>query len=144
MTCNKSYIFLDLFTIRQYDTIDDLCDVINIKANGQRQPKEYVENIVSTIKTAAFSNNETSSLCPFWHFNTRKAIEMWPKEVYRKNELFPLVKTLKFGPLTNVYGLEPLPNCSPSTSGCWPVGVSERCLPVRATPKVWPQSDGLT
>ena len=26
---------------------------------------------------------------PFWQFSTRKAVEMWPKEVYFDHELFP-------------------------------------------------------
>lgn len=97
-------VFLDLFTLRRYDTIADLVEVIEFKKNGQPQTAEYVAKIVRTIEVAAGTQHMRGPLCPFWHFNTRKAIEMWPKEVYRDRELLPLTKDLKFGPLVGVCG----------------------------------------
>ena len=67
-------------------------------------------------------DDDDDSLFPFWQFSTRNAIEMWPKEVYRANkaarppglqsqsrdqqtdELFPLQKHMKIGPLTGFCG----------------------------------------
>ena len=71
-----------------------------MKKNGQPQPPSYIEGIVNTIQTSAFARGETAPLCPFWHFNTRKAVEMWTKEVYRETEMYPLNRRLPFGPLT--------------------------------------------
>jgi hypothetical protein len=99
-----SNIFVDIFTLRRYDSMDDLKQVIGLKKNGLPQSKEYTQNIIETIEGSAFSQDEIHPLCPFWHFNERKAIEMWPKEVYRTNELFPLCKKLKFGPLVEISG----------------------------------------
>lgn len=92
-------VFLDLFTIRQYNNQVELTDVIGIKANGSPQNVEYVSDLIRNVTSAA-----GGALFPLWHFNTRKAIEMWPKEVYRENELFPLATDLKFGPLTRIQG----------------------------------------
>mmetsp|Transcript_29763 Transcript_29763/g.54512 ORF Transcript_29763/g.54512 Transcript_29763/m.54512 type:complete len:467 (+) Transcript_29763:1672-3072(+) len=97
-------VFVDLFTIRKYNSLEELKLVIGVKANGQSQPEEYTDKIVHTIETASKSQNESSPLYPFWHFNTRKAIEMWPKEVYRHFELFPLLRDYKMGPLSGISG----------------------------------------
>mmetsp|Transcript_27253 Transcript_27253/g.80334 ORF Transcript_27253/g.80334 Transcript_27253/m.80334 type:complete len:794 (-) Transcript_27253:23-2404(-) len=96
-------VFVDIFCLRRYETIASLIDAIETKKNGKKQSDEYVSGIVKTLTECAFSQSETKDLCPFWHFSTRKAIEMWTKEVYRESELFPLC-TLKFGPLTNIKG----------------------------------------
>ena len=42
-------VFIDLFVIRKYETLDNLKSVIGIKKNGQSQPKEYVNNVVTTM-----------------------------------------------------------------------------------------------
>ncbi|CAN0160607.1 unnamed protein product, partial [Ectocarpus fasciculatus] len=97
-------VFLDLFTIRRYETMDQLKQVLGVKKNGKPQSAEYVQGIVDKIETSAFSQNEKLELEPFWHFNTRKAVEMWPKEVYRDREMMPLAEDLKFGPLSGVKG----------------------------------------
>ena len=95
----NSNIFLDLFVIREYQNLSELKDVIGVKANGQWQPQEYVESIISKMQGAAFSQSEFNAMFPLWHFNTRKAIEMWTKE--RPRELLPFDKTLLcFGPMT--------------------------------------------
>ena len=96
-----SNIFLDLFVLRKYDTMDDLKKVIGVKKNGQPQSEKYLQGIVNKITMCAGSS---PPLCPFWHFSTRKAVEMWSKEVYRHHELFPLDRNLKMGPLTGICG----------------------------------------
>ena len=99
-----SNVFVDIFTMRQYNHMDDLIEVIKMKKNGMPQSEEYIKNIKMNIEQSAFAQGEILPLRNFWHFNERKAIEMWPKEVYRNNELFPLCHDFKFGPLTNVSG----------------------------------------
>jgi cytidyltransferase-like protein len=111
-------VFVDLFTIRRYETLSDFEKVISVKANGSEQSAVYVQGIVHTVQQAAasFSQQDENdserhhqlplplSLCPFYHFDTRKAIELWPKEVYRHDELFPLNRTFKMGPLDQIPG----------------------------------------
>lgn len=97
-------VFLDLFVLRRFHTMEEFKNLIGIKKNGEPQSKYYIQGIVGKMKTSAFSQNENHSLCPFWHFSTRKAVEMWTKEVYRETELFPLDKSLKMGPLTHIIG----------------------------------------
>ena len=99
-----SSVFLDLFTIRRYESMEELIEMIGVKKNGKPQSSEYVAGIVDKIQNSAYSQGELSELCPFWHFDTRKAVEMWAKEVYRESEMFPLSHDLKFGPLTGVKG----------------------------------------
>lgn len=99
-----SSVFVDIFTVRQFATMEDLEEVVGIKANGQPQSRAYIENIRTTIEKAGYSQGELTPLCPFWQFNTRKAIELWPREVYREKELFPLNHNLKFGPVADVCG----------------------------------------
>lgn len=110
-------VFVDIFVIRRYDSFKDFRQILGQKANGQPQPPEYVDGILNTIIEAALllpydeecKMRSTMSIhppplfFPCYHFATRKAIELWPKEVYREFELFPL-RRMKFGPFTNVKG----------------------------------------
>ena len=97
-------VFLDLFCLCWYETMEQLIDVIGVKKNGQRQSDDYIDGITSSIRKCSISQSETTSLFPFWHFSTRKAVEMWTKEVYREHELFPLSRNPKFGPLEGIKG----------------------------------------
>ena len=114
-----SNVFLDVFVIRKYDNIDQLVQVIGVKKNGEKQSDEYVRGIVTTINNALYSqegeiNNMNDNImhnvtelelpCPIYHFNTRKAIELWPKEVYRESELYPIMKNLEMGPIVGLSG----------------------------------------
>eukprot|EP00934_Nitzschia_sp_Nitz4_P007742 Nitzschia sp. Nitz4//scaffold226_size53432//28383//30972//NITZ4_006701-RA/size53432-augustus-gene-0.62-mRNA-1//-1//CDS//3329542751//7732//frame0 len=103
-----SNVFLDLFVLRKFDTLDDLRDLISVKKNGKPQTESYVKGIIDTISSCSELSLPESSdklpLAPFWHFSTRKAIEMWAKEVYRDWELFPLNRNLKMGPVVGVCG----------------------------------------
>lgn len=98
-----SNVFLDLFVLRKFDNLDELRQLIGFKKNGQPQSEAYIQGILEKLTSSA-GESTTSPLCPFWHFSTRKAVEMWTKEVYRENELFPLDRTLKMGPVTGVCG----------------------------------------
>jgi len=110
-----SNVFLDVFCIRRYSNFEDLNKVIGIKKNGESHSDDYIHRIMKTICTALHSQCEiiepskNASIhqelpCPIWHFNTRKAIELWPKEVYRDCEIYPLTKDLKMGPVVNLSG----------------------------------------
>ena len=97
-------VFVDIFTLRQYKSMEELVSVIGVKKNGTPQSQSYVNGIVDKIQKSAYMQGEMTSMFPLWQFNTRKAVEMWPKEVYRPHELFPLCNDLKFGPLTGISG----------------------------------------
>mmetsp|Transcript_6444 Transcript_6444/g.12933 ORF Transcript_6444/g.12933 Transcript_6444/m.12933 type:complete len:885 (-) Transcript_6444:27-2681(-) len=110
-----SNVFLDVFVIRKYDNIRELRNVIGVKKNGDAQSEEYVKGIVDVICKSMHNQGELCPLenkhgnelqlpCPIWHFNTRKAIELWPREVYRDCELFPTIHTLKMGPVVGLSG----------------------------------------
>ena len=96
-------VFVDIFSLRRYNSEEELIQVIIRKVNGQTQAEEYVKNILQTIRDAAFSQGETAELFPCWQFSTRKAIELWPKEVYREEELFPMC-SVNMGPIVNLSG----------------------------------------
>ncbi len=103
-----SNVFVDIFTLREYSSLEELVDVIGVKRNGMPQSEEYVRDIVGKLEESVLvsrvNGEEEIPLYPFWHFNERKAIEMWPREIYRAHELFPLCGEFKFGPLTQISG----------------------------------------
>jgi hypothetical protein len=45
-----SNVFLDVFCIRRYETIDELRGVLSLKKNGQAQSHEYVTSILDSIQ----------------------------------------------------------------------------------------------
>lgn len=109
-----SNVFLDVFCIRRYSNFEDLNKVIGAKKNGDSQSDDYIDGIMRKICKSLHSQGELEPSqsarnhrelpCPIWHFNTRKAIELWPKETYRDCELYPLTKDLKMGPVMNISG----------------------------------------
>ena len=119
---NCSNVFIDVFGIRPYRNIEDLRDVLSAKQNGQGQSPEYVLLILQKIYMALQNDTTTttataghftdhdemidnfSTMFPLYHFDRRKAIELWPKEVYREHELFPLTRTYKMGPVIGICG----------------------------------------
>lgn len=94
-------VFLDLFCIRKYHSADDLAAVIGVKKNGHPQSDDYLQSIVQKIAAAA---GDSSPPFPCWHFDRRKAVELWPKEVYRDYELLPISRNYKMGALTGLSG----------------------------------------
>ena len=103
-----SNVFLDIFVIRKYSSLDALESVLAVKANGQAQSPDYVTGIIDTITEAAKQVGDPSQLVPlevpFWHFARRKAVELWPREVYRDWELWPLNRNLQMGPRSGIKG----------------------------------------
>lgn len=99
---HMSNVFLDVFCLRRYETQKELVDAIGVKKNGKPQSQEYLDSILNSIETC--TQSEATPLYPCWHFNTRKAIEMWTNEVYKEHELFPITQDLKFGPLEGIKG----------------------------------------
>ena len=103
-----SNVFLDLFVIRKYSNLPELENVLALKANGQSQSPEYVTGIIDSISEAAKQVGGPSQCVPlkgpFWHFARRKAVELWPREVYRDFELWPLNENLQMGPHSGVKG----------------------------------------
>lgn len=90
-----SRVWIDIFVMYRYESIQDIFKVISVKENGQAQPQEYIDGITSAI----MSGSNSDYIFPLYHFDNRKAIELWPREYFLPNELFPIKKTLSFGPL---------------------------------------------
>lgn len=102
-----SNVFLDLFVIRKYRNMQELGNVLGVKANGQPQSIDYVSGIMNEINASAEIVDENKPIPldpPFWHFAQRKAIELWPREVYRDWELWPLDRNLQMGPHKGIAG----------------------------------------
>ncbi|GMI04188.1 hypothetical protein TrVE_jg7041 [Triparma verrucosa] len=96
-------VFVDVFCLREYEDEDALREVLGKKKNGDDQPKDYVDGIVGKIKECTSDGiGEHLPLFPCYHFATRKAIEMWPKEVYRNAELLPIRQDFRFGNVEDV------------------------------------------
>ena len=79
-------VFLDIFSLRRYNTRKELFSVLGTKKNGQPQSISYIEEIYDIIKASCTFQGERGSLYPLWHFADRKAIELWPKEAYRERK----------------------------------------------------------
>lgn len=96
-------VFVDVFCLREYEDEDALREVLGKKKNGDDQPKDYVDGIVGKIRDCTSDGiGEHLPLFPCFHFATRKAIEMWPKEVYRNAELLPIRQDFRFGNVEDV------------------------------------------
>ena len=93
----QSRIWVDVFVMRRYDALEDLVQMVSTKDNGQDQQADYVKGITDALAAcgAAF---------PLFHFDNRKAIELWPREYLLPDEVFPISTSYHFGPLTNVPG----------------------------------------
>jgi len=96
-------VWIDIFVLKKYDTLDSLKEIISIKQNGEAQTADYVENILTTMRSTN-SSSRLDDIFPLYHYDNRKAIELWPKEFFLSIELFPLHKSLSFGPLNKVSG----------------------------------------
>lgn len=85
-----SHVWIDLFVLKEYRTPEDVLTVISLKDNGQRQSDEYVSAITCHLPPFAEF--------PIFHYDTRKGIELWPKEYFTLSELLPLSpRGLQFG-----------------------------------------------
>ena len=117
-----SNVFLDVFFLRRYETEAELRAVIGVKKNGRPQSEDYIRAILDVLRTAvaadcgitdtttesgsssASAQQQQLPLFPCWHFAARKAVELWPKEVYRPHDLLPLRHDYKMGPCTHLSG----------------------------------------
>lgn len=82
-------VWIDMFVLKCYDSLGELVHLVENKDNGLRQHHEYVRSIIDSIPRASF---------PVYHFDNRKAVELWPREFLTPSELFPL-QAVKFGSL---------------------------------------------
>lgn len=99
----QSRVWVDIFVMKRYDALDDILRVVSTKENGQDQPRDYVDGITDALSAcgAAF---------PLYHFDNRKAIELWPREYLLPDELSPMSRSYNFGPLMDVAGpAKPVP-----------------------------------
>lgn len=71
---------------------------------------EKVPTTLERTEASTYSKESSSPpplslpLFPLWHFVHRKSIELWPKEVYRPHELFPIMHSYKMGAVTQLCG----------------------------------------
>jgi hypothetical protein len=86
-------VWIDVFVLRKYESMEALRRVICVKENGADQPVEYVERVLAPMVPIKF---------PLWHYDHRKAIELFPKEFFREQELYPIRFDLSFGPIDKV------------------------------------------
>eukprot|EP00563_Minutocellus_polymorphus_P000832 CAMPEP_0181031544 /NCGR_PEP_ID=MMETSP1070-20121207/6287_1 /TAXON_ID=265543 /ORGANISM="Minutocellus polymorphus, Strain NH13" /LENGTH=709 /DNA_ID=CAMNT_0023108925 /DNA_START=217 /DNA_END=2346 /DNA_ORIENTATION=+ len=93
----QSRVWIDVFVMKRYETLDNLLETISSKENGQDQPKDYVDAIAQAISAC-------DATFPLYHFDNRKAIELWPREYLLPDELHPIRTSCNFGPLTSVAG----------------------------------------
>lgn len=106
-------------TLQSSSYVSNIINIIMLSLNHHPihcYDSNVVETAVPPTTTHTLSSNELINMYdidmiqsyyvnfPIYHFQTRKAIEMWPKEVYREPELFPIQKNYKFGPFDNICG----------------------------------------
>ena len=87
-------VWIDVFVLRRFVNVNELRAAVKLKDNGQPQSREYVRECLEAAATAAEY--------PIWHYDARKAVELWPREFLTRSELFPLRHDLSFGPLRSV------------------------------------------
>ncbi len=86
-------VWIDVFMLRRFDNLNQLRAAVSFKDNGQPQSEEYIWSCLQHASVAHF---------PVWHYDARKAIELWPGEFLTESELFPVRFDLSFGPLSRV------------------------------------------
>ena len=83
-----SHVWVDLFTLRRYDTLADVVAMVSSKDNGQPQSDEYIRAITEPLNAARF---------PIFHYDSRKGMELWPSEFFSSDELLHPHQRLPFG-----------------------------------------------
>ena len=76
-----THVWVDVFVLKRFDTLESLKQWVSTKANGTPQPREHVDRILAGLEGAVF---------PLWHYDTPKGIDLWPCEWLTSPELFPL------------------------------------------------------
>ena len=93
----QTRVWIDIFVMKRYESQDSILETISIKDNGQDQPRDYVDAISGALATCG-------ATFPLYHFDNRKAIELWPREYLLPGELHPISNSCNFGPLASVAG----------------------------------------
>ena len=93
----QTRVWIDIFVMKRYESLDNILETISAKDNGENQPKDYVDAISGALVACG-------ATFPLYHFDNRKAIELWPREYFQPEELHPISKSCHFGPLTSVAG----------------------------------------
>lgn len=83
-----SHLWIDIFYIKRYNSLSEIIDLVETKDNGTKQPAAYITRITEEI----VQHLSSSENFPIWHYDNRKAIELWPREFFFECELFPLNK----------------------------------------------------
>lgn len=94
--CAAPHLWLDVFVLRCYETVEALSSLVSTKDNGCAQPATYVERIISTVYGADI--DPRARRWPLFHYDARKSVELWPSEFFCAEELFPL-REYNFGHL---------------------------------------------
>lgn len=106
-----SHVWIDIFVLRRYNSMSEVLSVISTKDNGRPQSESYIAHITSPIL-------ESNAAFPLYHYDTRKGMELWPREFLLPHELFP-IQSSPFGHLVLPVPASPLhylyrsygPNC---------------------------------
>ena len=94
----NSAVWIDVFALKRYDDLDAILRCITLKDNGQAQPPSYVDKIVEQLP---------KPFVPLWHYEARKAIEMWPLEYFPLSSLSSSSSSCR----TSLFGHLTLPIC---------------------------------
>ena len=73
-------VWIDVFVLREYHSELEIRAEISVKENGKPQQIEYISGIIDSMTTAGI-------MYPCFHFDNRKAIEMWPREFFLVQEI---------------------------------------------------------
>ena len=89
-------VWVDLFVLRRYDSLDAVRAVVERKDNGALQPEAATAALLREVAECA---PVAGQRWPLWHYDTRLALQLWPREFLTGAELFPL-RPRPFGHLT--------------------------------------------
>lgn len=78
-----SGVWIDVFVLRLYASEGEMRAMLSRRANGTEQPPGYADGLLSQLRSAG-------GVFPLYHYDNRKAIELWPREFFGVGELLPL------------------------------------------------------
>ena len=79
---NCTQVWIDLFVLRRFESMDEIRELVACKANGAAQLKE-ADAVVAAISHGA-------PTWPLYHYDNRLALQLWPREYWTPAELLPL------------------------------------------------------
>jgi hypothetical protein len=107
-------VWIDIFCLRRFASRQELDALIARKANGEPQERAALETVEKALLAAATARGErgrashVEDLFPLWHYDNFVAVLQWPAEFITDDELLPLQRVARFGPLAGL----PMPRCS--------------------------------